>query len=891
MEPTPRDAASPSGRRGGGEQEVRIACRHPGCNKTFRRREHLNRHARSHDATPAAHKCFICDRSFVRKDILHRHVLQHNVPPDDNPKRIQRACESCRQRKIRCDADDPCSACQASNVACVRRSPSMWSRGSRGLHASGASSHHTQSGQAGQMQMRAEAGLLFGHGQGGDESDYSSCEEDWNDALMDGNGNENETQTPLRPAVSRSLDSHSSSHDNDQSPAQASSTLASQTLPKPTLSTRTPSPLFFRLAPGTPLAATTSTISPKPPAQTQTQTQIHRSTPRSVASDSGPFSRVPPLRSPSAAGPAGGILGSAEEDFMAWMEHVDQEMLDTMLMPDYSNMPNMAPIHSPEPGNLGQLEALFHELWPLLHTPTLSLDTAAPALVQALAHVKVWIQQQSISRAIAWDAGNISKIFELFMQSLAADAPDASSMPSMEPTISLSSLQTLQALGLVSACAITGNNSSAASQWAVVCVSLCGGYLRQAGVFSATCKIEHIFHIADERWIMVEHFNRLAAHFLRLDAYIALILNQAPTLRWPEMRFNFPASETIWRVATPEERRMLLWHEPAGRYSTSFRTILREGLKQAGLASLSRPKSLFMEDYNLVFCAFLSDIWDVAQEAHHHDHRSYKSPTLDAADAVATWTAYLLDLRGHMEMNYNLEAGLFTPDYAATTANGANNNSNPLFLTTAIINLTIYHLLRLMIVANTSLLETGQCCEYCHNVGIGTRLRLWALGRNARRAVTHAAQLRRLYERETATTGYPICLLPGQQRIANPLRSVGLFTSAVILCSYANLVPCAHVVNTNTNKNLVNDSTSSSSPPPPPQQQAIELAQAEVGGQTCEALEQWICQDTAAGSALLLGVPLCRCSVPALLTWYRDQLGPDSPFTSRLLKFETTLSR
>lgn len=81
---------------------------------------------------------------------------------------------------------------------------------------------------------------------------------------------------------------------------------------------------------------------------------------------------------------------------------------------------------------------------------------AAPALVQALAHIRVWVQQQSISRVVVWDPGNISKIFELFTQSLTADAPGASSMPSMEPTISLSSLQALQALGLVSACAITG---------------------------------------------------------------------------------------------------------------------------------------------------------------------------------------------------------------------------------------------------------------------------------------------------------------------------------------------------------------------------------------------------------------------------------------------------
>ena len=36
-------------------------------------------------------------------------------------RRIPRACESCRKRKIRCDGNEVCGGCRAGSIMCVYR--------------------------------------------------------------------------------------------------------------------------------------------------------------------------------------------------------------------------------------------------------------------------------------------------------------------------------------------------------------------------------------------------------------------------------------------------------------------------------------------------------------------------------------------------------------------------------------------------------------------------------------------------------------------------------------------------------------------------------------------------------------------------------------------------
>ena len=47
------------------------------CSRCYKRREHLRRHARSHDASARLHHCNVCGRSFHRRDHLVEHELSH----------------------------------------------------------------------------------------------------------------------------------------------------------------------------------------------------------------------------------------------------------------------------------------------------------------------------------------------------------------------------------------------------------------------------------------------------------------------------------------------------------------------------------------------------------------------------------------------------------------------------------------------------------------------------------------------------------------------------------------------------------------------------------------------------------------------------------------------
>ncbi|KAL1957269.1 hypothetical protein VTO42DRAFT_6175 [Malbranchea cinnamomea] len=53
----------------------RFQCQFPGCNRSYLRSEHLNRHALSH--RKGAFVCYLCQRRFTRNDLLNAHLRRH----------------------------------------------------------------------------------------------------------------------------------------------------------------------------------------------------------------------------------------------------------------------------------------------------------------------------------------------------------------------------------------------------------------------------------------------------------------------------------------------------------------------------------------------------------------------------------------------------------------------------------------------------------------------------------------------------------------------------------------------------------------------------------------------------------------------------------------------
>ncbi|KAL4894265.1 hypothetical protein BDV59DRAFT_207291 [Aspergillus ambiguus] len=90
-------------------------CDIPGCNASYRRKEHLNRHKVRHIPHQPL-QCPVCDRVFTRKDILRRHVRQKH--PGERAVPIRQACISCRALKARCEGGPPCTGCVRRKVQC-----------------------------------------------------------------------------------------------------------------------------------------------------------------------------------------------------------------------------------------------------------------------------------------------------------------------------------------------------------------------------------------------------------------------------------------------------------------------------------------------------------------------------------------------------------------------------------------------------------------------------------------------------------------------------------------------------------------------------------------------------------------------------------------------------
>lgn len=106
------------------------------CEADFTRKEHLDRHLRSHnDEKPFV--CSNCGKGFGRKDLLTRHnkcgsCLKSNQPVSSSVKngsqtqkkvpRCQSACQACINSKCRCvkskDDNDSCDRCTKRNIPC-----------------------------------------------------------------------------------------------------------------------------------------------------------------------------------------------------------------------------------------------------------------------------------------------------------------------------------------------------------------------------------------------------------------------------------------------------------------------------------------------------------------------------------------------------------------------------------------------------------------------------------------------------------------------------------------------------------------------------------------------------------------------------------------------------
>jgi hypothetical protein len=87
------------------------------CGRSFARHEHLKRHSAVH-APAGAFTCSICLKRFTRNDILTRHETTHFIDRHIQRRKKFRSCAACVAAKTRCSAEMPCSRCISRKIDC-----------------------------------------------------------------------------------------------------------------------------------------------------------------------------------------------------------------------------------------------------------------------------------------------------------------------------------------------------------------------------------------------------------------------------------------------------------------------------------------------------------------------------------------------------------------------------------------------------------------------------------------------------------------------------------------------------------------------------------------------------------------------------------------------------
>lgn len=90
----------------------------PTCSKSYKRREHLQRHSNIHLAN-RPYRCRICEATFARTDLLRRHsqTCRGSLETATSSHR-RRACDRCARQKKACTLGQPCQGCLSKGTPC-----------------------------------------------------------------------------------------------------------------------------------------------------------------------------------------------------------------------------------------------------------------------------------------------------------------------------------------------------------------------------------------------------------------------------------------------------------------------------------------------------------------------------------------------------------------------------------------------------------------------------------------------------------------------------------------------------------------------------------------------------------------------------------------------------
>lgn len=332
---------------------------------------------------------------------------------------------------------------------------------------------------------------------------------------------------------------------------------------------------------------------------------------------------------------------------------------------------------------------------------------------------------------------------------------------------------------------------------------------------------------------------RLAFSVLRVDTYLSVLLGHPPSVRYQEMCIPLPKSAHLWTAVSEDERRSLQWNEPAGREKALHCFLMRDALDLDRRSQL--PYHLTEADHHFVLCSFQVGIWEAACKAHTCESDEFVvNPK--PRDALQLWRTRLDLWRVSTERDC-----LLRQTYFSTSASSADILSS--------LSLSLWHLSVLALCAPLKLLQGNDCCFKCR-AGAGTtkqknkaRIHAWSRSPDARTAVWNAAQICRVVVRESSSP------TPTTRLLLNPLAIYGVLRSAIVTCSYAYHTRACP--------------TCTGGPP-------IGLVDLFSAKDEDAKLVKWKEQGEGLGDwDPLRQMPVCKCRVMELATWFRGLLARD----------------
>lgn len=327
---------------------------------------------------------------------------------------------------------------------------------------------------------------------------------------------------------------------------------------------------------------------------------------------------------------------------------------------------------------------------------------------------------------------------------------------------------------------------------------------------------------------------------VRLDAYISVITDQPPQLRYKSITLRLPVSEGLWDAKDDEAFRALQWSEPNGREKLRFNYFIRDYIFSRKFRNSLMPLS--ESDHHVGLCSVQGEIWETVQEQNYCscDAGGWKiedvgdAPGFTSGSATFPWNEYFDSLLTSA-----------TPrDSPAVQSSPSNSWLSSLHFTPILC-----HLSAISLYANARRFQHDGNCMSCsasfnpHTSAPEARNVAWARSSDARRATYSAAALLLLFRQGDSATSDT-----GMRGIAlNPLAATALNRAAEVLFRYSR-----------TTASCSNCTGMATSP--------MNLLVGDISDPT---VQTWI---AGGGAASLGGMPVCRCSTSDIAELFTKQM-------------------